>query len=93
MDLKKEEIMKTFECIAHSGNTGKEIVIMVRAGDSSKARMDALNTLPMVCSIMLDRNTQPIQGNTISCACKARVPISMTSSPSRNTEISQGAAK
>lgn len=43
MDLKKEEIMKTFECIAHSGNTGKEIVIMVRAGDSSKARMDALN--------------------------------------------------
>ena len=43
MDLKKEEIMKIFECIAHSGNTGKEIVIMVRAGDSSKARMDALN--------------------------------------------------
>lgn len=35
--------MKTFECIAHGGNTGKEIVIMVRAGDSSKARMDALN--------------------------------------------------
>ena len=34
--------MKTFECIAHSGNTGKEIVIMVRAIDSSKAKMDAL---------------------------------------------------
>ena len=34
--------MKTFECIARSGNTGKEIVIMVRAIDSSKARMDAL---------------------------------------------------
>lgn len=35
--------MKTFECIAKSGNTGKQIVIMVRAIDSSKARMDALN--------------------------------------------------
>ena len=34
--------MKTFECIAKSGNTGKQIVIMVRAIDSSKARMDAL---------------------------------------------------
>ena len=34
--------MKTFECIAHSGNTGKQIVIMVRAIDSSKAKMDAL---------------------------------------------------
>ena len=34
--------MKTFECIAHSGNTGKEIVIMVRAIDSSSAKMDAL---------------------------------------------------
>lgn len=34
--------MKTFECVAHSGNTGKQIVIMVRALDSSKARMDAL---------------------------------------------------
>ena len=34
--------MRTFECIAKSGNTGKQIVIMVRAIDSSKARMDAL---------------------------------------------------
>lgn len=34
--------MKTFQCIAHSGNTGKEIVIMVRANDASKAKMDAL---------------------------------------------------
>lgn len=34
--------MKTYECIARSGNTGKQIVIMVRAIDSSKARMDAL---------------------------------------------------
>ena len=34
--------MKTFECIAHSGNTGKQIVIIVRAGDASKAKMDAL---------------------------------------------------
>ena len=34
--------MKTFECVAHSGNTGKEIVIFVRAVDSSKAKMDAL---------------------------------------------------
>ena len=42
MDLKQEEIMKTFECIAHSGNNGKEIVIMVRAVDSTKAKMEAL---------------------------------------------------
>ena len=35
-------MMKTFECIARSGNTGKEIVIFVRAIDSSKARSDAL---------------------------------------------------
>lgn len=34
--------MKTFECIAHSGNNGKEIVIMVRAVDSTKAKMEAL---------------------------------------------------
>ena len=34
--------MKTFECVAHSGNTGKQIVIFVRAIDSSRARMDAL---------------------------------------------------
>ena len=43
MDLNQEEIMKTFECIAHSGNTGKKIVIRVCAIDSSKAKMDALN--------------------------------------------------
>ena len=34
--------MKTFECVAHSGNTGKQIVIMVRAIDSTKAKMEAL---------------------------------------------------
>ena len=34
--------MKTFQCIARSGNTGKQIVIMVRALDASKARADAL---------------------------------------------------
>ena len=34
--------MKTFECVAHSGNTGKEIVILVRAMSSTNARMDAL---------------------------------------------------
>ena len=34
--------MKTYECVAHSGNTGKQIVIMVRAVDSTHARMDAL---------------------------------------------------
>ena len=34
--------LKTFECMAHSGNTGKQIVIFVRAIDSSKAKMDAL---------------------------------------------------
>ncbi len=33
--------MKTYECIAHSGNTGKQIVIFVRAIDSS-AKRDAL---------------------------------------------------
>ena len=35
--------MKTFECVAHSGNTGKEIVILVRAVDSTKAKMEALS--------------------------------------------------
>ena len=35
--------MKTYECVARSGNTGKEIVVMVRANDSTKARMDALD--------------------------------------------------
>ena len=31
--------MKTYECIAHSGNTGKQIVIFVTA---STAQMEAL---------------------------------------------------
>ena len=35
--------MKTFECIARSGNTGKQIVIIVRANSASSARMEALN--------------------------------------------------
>ena len=34
--------MKTYECIARSGNTGKQIVIFVRAISSTNARMDAL---------------------------------------------------
>ena len=34
--------MKTYECIAHSGNTGKQIVIFVRAYSDSSAKMDAL---------------------------------------------------
>ena len=34
--------MKTFECIAKSGNTGKEIVIYVRAVSASSAKADAL---------------------------------------------------
>lgn len=34
--------MKTYECIAHSGNTGKQIVILVRAFSESSARADAL---------------------------------------------------
>ena len=34
--------MKTFECIARSGNTGKQIVIFVRAIDASQAKMNAL---------------------------------------------------
>ena len=34
--------MKTFECIAHSGKNGKEIVIFVRAIDASQAKMNAL---------------------------------------------------
>ena len=41
-DLKQEENMKTYECIAHSGNTGKQIVIFVRAYSASSARADAL---------------------------------------------------
>ena len=35
--------MKTYECIAHSGNTGKQIVIIVRAVSATNAQMDALN--------------------------------------------------
>ena len=34
--------MKTYECIAHSGNTGKQIVLFVRAYNVSSARADAL---------------------------------------------------
>ena len=34
--------MKTYECIAHSGNTGKQIVIFVRAFSDTSARRDAL---------------------------------------------------
>jgi len=34
--------MKTYECIARSGNTGKQIVIFVRAFNASRARADAL---------------------------------------------------
>ena len=34
--------MKTYECIAKSGNTGKEIVIFIRAIDASQAKMNAL---------------------------------------------------
>ena len=34
--------MKTFECIAKSGNTGNEIVIFIRAVPASNARMDEL---------------------------------------------------
>lgn len=34
--------MKTYECIAHSGNTGKQIVLFVRAYSASSAQMEAL---------------------------------------------------
>lgn len=34
--------MKTFECVAHSGNTGKEIVLFIRAYTSTSARAEAL---------------------------------------------------
>ena len=34
--------MKTYQCIAHSGNTGKQIVIMVRAVSASSASAEAL---------------------------------------------------
>ena len=34
--------MKTYECIAHSGATGKQIAIFVRAYSESSAKADAL---------------------------------------------------
>ena len=34
--------MKTYQCIAHSGLNGKEIVIMVRAYSASSAQAEAL---------------------------------------------------
>ena len=34
--------MKTYECIARSGKTGKQIVLFIRAVGSSNARMEAL---------------------------------------------------
>lgn len=34
--------MKTYECIARSGNTGKQIVIFIRAYSASSARANAL---------------------------------------------------
>ena len=34
--------MKTFECIARHGNTGKEIVIMVRAYTEQNAQREAV---------------------------------------------------
>ena len=34
--------MKTYECIAHNGNTGKQIVLFVRAVSASSASADAL---------------------------------------------------
>lgn len=42
IEQKRRKNMKTYECIAHSGNTGKQIVIIVRAIDSTRAKMDAL---------------------------------------------------
>ena len=34
--------MRTYECIAHSGNTGKQIVIFVRAASASNEHSEAL---------------------------------------------------
>ena len=34
--------MKTYECIARNGNTGKQIVLFIRALRASNAQMDAL---------------------------------------------------
>ena len=37
-----EKVMKTYECIARSGNTGKQIVIFIRATSPGNAQMEAL---------------------------------------------------
>ena len=34
--------MKTYECVAHSGSTGKQIIVFVRAIDPPSAKRDAL---------------------------------------------------
>jgi hypothetical protein len=34
--------MKTYECIAHNGKNGKQIVIFIRAVDATQAKMNAL---------------------------------------------------
>ena len=34
--------MKTYECIAHSGLNGKQIVLFIRAYTATNARADAL---------------------------------------------------
>ena len=34
--------MKTYECVARSGKTGNQIVILIRAVDASQAKMNAL---------------------------------------------------
>ena len=38
----EDKFMKTFECIAHNGANGKQIVLFVRAFTASTARADAL---------------------------------------------------
>ena len=42
MENIKEKNMKTYECIAHSGATGKQIVLFIRAYTASNARAEAL---------------------------------------------------
>ena len=39
---KEKEKVKTYECIAHSGLNGKQIVIFVRAFTASTAQAEAL---------------------------------------------------
>ena len=39
--------MKTYECIARSGTTGKQIVLFVRATSPANAQMDALKQARM----------------------------------------------